>query len=383
MLDVADEVIAALERADHRTALELVGDSSDPIAILARMTVASRERDAAAVSSLAAGADIGDPGLRLALARLLHRSCGLAAAASEYEAVCASGDAEQARRACGEAAFAARTREVEPLLVEAVHDDGAPLVEGHVLPIAFASIAGLPEEPVIVDTGAPDTLLSRRYCENAGIDVDWSTPGVALEGGGREIEIAGLVLESLSFAGARVLRPRVHVAAFPPELGVAAILSPLDTFPGTSVELDLRSRRIRLGDDEPWDDPAVTAPLLWDGGVPFISGAAAGEEGWFLLDSGAGASFVTTAVAQRIAASTATTVTSLAAGGPTELRHLGRHDVSFGGTDPTVDDLYVKERPVDRYEFGALRPAGYAGATWLAGRRLRIGADRRHATIAD
>jgi aspartyl protease len=381
VIAAADEVIEALERADHETALALVGDSTDPVAILARMTVASRERDAATVASLAAGAGRGDPGQRLAFAHLLHRSCGLAEAAPDYGAVCASGDSEQTRRACGMAAFAARTRDVEPPVVEVLHGDGAPLLADHLLPIAFASIADLPEEPVIVDTGAPDTVLSRRYCERAGIDVDWSTPGVALEGGGRELATAALVLDSLTFAGARAVRPRVSVAVFPPELAVAAIVSPLDTFPGMALEFDMRSRRLRLGDGDEWGERAVTAPLLWDGGVPFIHGTAAGVDGWFLLDSGAGGSFVTNDVAERIVGSPAGTVTSLAAGGPTDLRRLGRHEVSFGGTDPVVEDLYVKERPVDPYEFGALRPAGYAGASWLAGRRLRIGADRRQVTI--
>jgi hypothetical protein len=90
---------------------------------------------------------------------------------------------------------------------------------------------------------------------------------------------------------------------------------------------------------------------------------------------------VTNDVAQRIVRSPGRTVTSLAAGGPTDLRHLGRHEVSFGGADSVIEDLYVKERPVDGYDFAALRPAGYAGATWLAGRRIRIGADRREVTI--
>lgn len=387
------EISAGQLQSAERLASDLEARGHPREALLGRLLLATRRHDADAVRALAASPEIAllrsELRLRAELASSLYWTVGIEAAAHDLEAVCtnpAFPDHGLQQRACSLAALA-QLAEQGPLRTLEGSAATVAFLESQTLPVLLASVNGLSPEYFILDTGAPTSLLSRSYCDQAGIPYLASHPRSARDGAGHEVKLYPALIDRLKLGALTIRRWPANVVELPANFRVAGLLSPLDTFSRLSTELDFRQRQIRLdacSGAEEWNvragEPVYSAPLLWDEGNVFVEAEIDGiATGWFLFDSGAGADCITPSLARRLGSPGTDNqpISSATLGGEGLVFEGFEAMISVSGSPPVRSRLMVKERKLDPYSLAPLQASGYLGVSWMSHRRILIPPEAR------
>jgi predicted aspartyl protease len=385
-LNLSPELHQVLSRGDEpaaeRVTAYLAAAGERRQAALGCVLLASRRHDARRLLAIASSeGDIlrADIDSRRVLARALYWTVGIQAAGADLHAL-ATESAEPDATDRAMAALAKLVGERDLYSADISVDRPSPFLAGHELPIVLASIDNRAPEYFIVDSGAPTTLLSRTYCDTAGIHYLREYPHPTRGGSGDQLQLFPALLERISFGGASFYNCTAQVALFPQQFQVAGILSPLDTCRAVQTELDFRARVLRV---YAATDPAPRAgqsdglvektDLTWDDGNIYVRASVDRRHaGYFLLDSGAGANILTLEFARRIGKKPSGSDTILSATMSGEaLVSLGVNgSLAVGHSRPIRTEFMLKEWQPDPAVTAALVRAGYVGTPWMRGRRL-------------
>jgi hypothetical protein len=256
----------------------------------------------------------------------------------------------------------------------------APLLEGQSLLVTQAVINGLPPAYFIVDTGAPTTVISAEYAEQAGIGFGAESYKESRDGAGHTIRMYPAVLKSLAIGSASALNCPVHVLELSKKLAVKGIISPLESFREAFVEIDMRSRALRISPPEflsRWrgeaGEPVRSQELLWNEGSPSVPVRVDDQhEGFFLLDSGAGANILCAHLCRRLGLdiSTSPHVESATAASQTLVYRGPRGKLAVGDAAARDTDFIVKECSAAPETLFPRMVDGYVGVPWFEGRRV-------------
>jgi hypothetical protein len=391
--DLRAEAKGAIESANPDRALlvaarmEAAGDAAGAAKV--RVAVAAQRHDAAALQAVlaspAARALRGDPTWRAKLATALAWTVGPAAAAEEDEAVCAGPalpPTSKARRdACARAALA-RAARGQPRTFEGADEAAVDLLQGPPLPIVLASVNGLRPEPFIVDTGAATSVLSKAYCDRAGIPYLAEHAHPAEDAGASPVTLYPALVGSLALGGVTVKSWTAEVIALPENFKIGGILAPQDTLRGVVSELDMRARKLRIHRSqtiEQWaaalGEPASSFEPVWDTGNLYVHARVGdGVEGLLNFDTGAAGSLLHLGVAKKLGyVPTGEVKEGLSAGGKHRVFAPFEALLSVAGSAP-VRARFV---PVDRSPRAGIARMGNLGLPWLTGRRMAISPDGR------
>lgn len=267
----------------------------------------------------------------------------------------------------------ARRRGARPAQAQALPAGPAEWRRDRLLPTIDAVVEGIPAR-LVVDTAAPTTVVDQGFAESNGLRA---------EAAHREVQDGSGVFATLRPTWATIDVMGTSWQAAPVDLlplagalDVEGIMSPFEFLRGRSVTLDGVRRELRA--DEPPPD-ALEAPLVWLEGRPFVRAQfVEGPTAWLLLDSGAGASFATPELANRLGfaaqagptrSATAFGVTSVFKGGETALR--------LAGSQYEPLRLLVKQAPRPREPSFPNLTEGYLGVDWFEGRLVWVSQDRR------
>jgi predicted aspartyl protease len=319
----------------------------------------------------------------------LYWTCGLQAAASELEAACGGPGLparHRLRRQCCALAELAR-HSAGVVGAVTVHGTASiPLAGSRTFPVIRASVNGLPEDSFILDTGASTSVLTRSYCDRHGIPYLKDCPFPVTDSAGNEIEAYPALVDRIEIANVIVRNWAVNVIELSPKIQVAGIVSPLETFRGMAVELDMRSREFRLHlQPVPADwlagEQVRTTPLAWDEGKSFVQATIDGKaEGWFLLDSGAAGNSITPGFARALGIDPAASqpFASVTAGGVGQATVGPVVSVAVGDSRPARLEFFIMEPvPDDPDAEEPLVSSGFLGVPWMNNRKLLWPPDRR------
>lgn len=248
----------------------------------------------------------------------------------------------------------------------------APFLFDQTIPIVEARVNGDARGYFIVDTGAPHTAVSRRWCASNGVPFDGGVAHSVDDHAGSEISAVTTRLRSID-VGAMARDVPAIAFDFPPGLDVAGILSPLDAFPGSAVTLDYAARAMVIGVDAP-TTPGVA--LFWEGGVPLVHARVGGVDAMMLFDTGAGGEVLCADFAARFGTSRLAPATTWTAAGLVPLRLGLVQPLRVGAAPAIATSFAVKPCVTTGSDTALIGRDGMIGGTWMAGRRLTVDADR-------
>lgn len=354
-------------------------------AAMGKLLLAERKHDAASALALARSPVAEklrlDLRAREVLASCLHWTVGIAEAQQDSVALCRSGlTTQESAKYCAWAALGERLSGYSLLALDSDRDVAVELFPLRELPIFRASVNHLCPEYFIFDTGASTTLLSKSYCDRHGVSYMSEYPYRARDAAGNELTLYPAILQSFTVAELTFQTCTASVTSFSPDIQVAGIIAPQDTFRNVSSELDLRRRLLRVYPRltaQRWTDlvaePVHHSPLIWDEGTLFVSASVDNEHhGYFLLDTAAGANLLSPSFAQKVGKGTSR---AQAIHGTT-LGGKAVHLPGFSGrlcvddSRPVTTEFLLKQPPPRDRELAPLLCAGYVGLPWLAQRRI-------------
>jgi len=252
-----------------------------------------------------------------------------------------------------------------------------PFLPGQKLFIAMVSINGLPAEPFIVDTGAPMSVISKRYAERVGLPFNTASMHLAEDAAGTKVELFPTVLDSVTWGEIVVEHVPVQVLQLPDNFKVGGLIAPQDLLRGTAFEMDGPSASLRTLDGAAFESSLERVPLLWDEGNLFVMTEAASLASLpYLLDSGAGGNGVCDEALATSGASLdgGSGAASGTAGGTQAVRVGLSAPFRVGREAPAPTSLFTASCP--RRDSG-LQKSGYVGAPWFWQRRVFFPADRK------
>jgi predicted aspartyl protease len=317
-----------------------------------------------------------------AIALALYSVRGVSAAAPELRSACASTARAPIRTlACALAEQARVIGGRRELSVAAGGEVSVALADASV-PVVAASINGLTAEYFVVDTGAANSVLSKRFCDRHGIPYAANVERQALDSAGNIVRLYPAVVERLMI-GALVLETvPFFVMDLPEELPLAGIIQPLDTFRHQSLELDLGRRRLQLfgTEAEPldwsrrWGGAISTVPLIWVGTNVLVAADVRGLAGWFMLDTGASDNLVDVPSARRLGhePTRLSAPDSIVASGPSATYEGFAAPLTVGRVSAAVSFLVRDEWASDPEQLFPLQRWGTVGSAWFQKRRLAL-----------
>jgi predicted aspartyl protease len=313
------------------------------------------------------------------LARAMLWTVGLVEALPTLEAVCADQRLPAASRdrqdACSMAALA-RLAKDKPRTVDGDQRAVVDLLPKVPLPIVLASVNGKPPEPFIIDTGAATSVLSKSYCDRAGIAYLADKPHLASSPGG-DVQLFPALVDEIKLGGVVVKNWTANVLEFPKELRVGGILAPQDTLMGMVVELDGREFKLRLYrdlDGKSWADlvgePVHLQHLFWTDGNVYVLGKVNELSGWFLFDSGAGASQVVPEAAKKLGhpPDEKAATKSVTAGEQAKVFQTFDANLAIGDAPAFREQIFVVDEP----EKDEVQRVGSIGFPWMMTRRVAL-----------
>jgi hypothetical protein len=375
-----------------RCADELEGAGDVRGARLARITLAERLHDSALLPDV--GSESDSPQLSGALALAIYSTRGLLAAASQLRSACQNEARPPLRSLSCALAEQARLAEGRSLLeVGAPGSANVALFEGAPVPIVKASINGSAEELFVIDTGAANSVLSKSFCERARIPFDTRVQRQALDGAGNAVVLYPALVDRLQLEDFTLQNVPMFVMALPPELPIAGIIQPLDTFRHHSVDIDMRRHRMRLipGDEaeqqrwtSSWGSPTESTPLIWMGTNVFIKARVDGLSGWFMFDTGASDNLVDRETARRLGheRNEAGPSESIVAAGASSTYGTISALLGVGAVAEPAEFSVRLEWTADPEQLFPLRRTGTIGSAWLRGRRIFLPRDGRSILFA-
>lgn len=350
--------------------------------LVGQIKAAARDRDRAALEKLRPLAR-GDATARAELARALYWIGGVPAARDEVIAVCHDTrlvpESKERTNACATAAFAELSAG-KPL--NRLRTAGAgPFLDGQKLFIAMVSLDGNPPEPFIVDTGAPTTVISKRYAERVHLAYRTDVAALASDAAGNRVELRPALVGLVKWGDIEVENAPAHVLELPESFKVGGILSPQDLLRDAAFEVDGPRRVLRIvAEPDPRADRS--AALLWEGGNFYVEARANDLPPLpFLLDSGAGANGVCEETLRAAGRSLdgGDVAASATAGGAAAVRTGIEGTLSVADEPQQATSLFMQACP--REEGSAVVKAGYVGAPWFWERRVIFARDRRRVTF--
>lgn len=349
----------------------VAGDAEPPLDPRLVLSRAMRERDLAALERFTTD----DAALRAELSRALFWVGGLTKARPTLDAVCSDARLEETST---ERSGACALRELDVLVAgrapnELKKGGAGPLLDKQKLLIAMVSVNGLPAEPFIVDTGAPMTVLSKRYADRTKLPYRGELGETSHDAAGNEVTLHPLVLDTMTWGELELATVPAWVLELPENFKVGGILAPQDVLRGTAFELDGPARALRTGTQPP--ATALRTALHWSGGNFYVEARASGVGPLpFLFDSGAGANGVCEAHAQGLDGGVAASSTTAAGSVGVRTGIAGTFAV---GDEPDAPAQLFVTPCVEESKVGAIQRAGYVGAPWFYAHRTFFPVDRR------
>lgn len=355
-------------------------------AVIEQIRAAAKVRDLDALTRLRPSARVHAKA-RAELSRAVYWVGGVAEARDDLDSVCReksfAQDSKERSMACATLMF---TQLAQGKPLNHLRTGG----EGHFLNkqklfIAMVSVNGNQAEPFIVDTGAPTTVISRRYADRVKLPYLPDLGERASDAAGNAVQLHPVLLGSLKWGEIEIENVPAHVLELPENFKVGGILSPQDALRGIAFEIDGSARALRVF-SEPrasnWDGsserPHWEAPLLWSGGNLFVEARATDLTKLpFLLDSGAGGNGVCEEALRAAGKSLdggqgGTTAT---AAGHAQVRTGIDGTLSVADESPRPTSFFVQSCPRDKS--GPVDKSGYVGAPWFWARRVYFPIDRR------
>jgi hypothetical protein len=260
-----------------------------------------------------------------------------------------------------------------------------PLLEKVGLLLAMVSVNGLPPEPFIVDTGAPTTVISRRFADRVKLAYPTDIAAQSHDGAGIAVKLFPAVLSSLKWGEIEVENVPAHVLELPENFKIGGILSPQDMLRGMAFEVDGPGHQVRTLDTQQaaaWaagaGHPVHEVPLRWAGGNLLVDSRANELVSLpFLLDSGAGHSGLCEEAlrAQGASLDGGVEASSATAAGHSQVRSGISGTLRVGDEPAHPTSLFVTACPGDGS--AQLSKSGYVGRTWFSERRVYFPSDRR------
>lgn len=357
--------------------------SAPPRDPLGEVREAATRRDLARLRQLEAQATDAKVGAELG--RALYWTGGVAEAKAQLSATCADArlPAESRDRsgACAMLAFDALSLG-QPLNRLVTGGQGS-FLDRQKLFIAMVSVGGFPAEPFIVDTGAPMTVISKRYADRVKLPYREDLAARSSDAAGNVVRLHPTVLGTVKWGEIEIKVVPAYVLELPENFKVGGILSPQDILRGTAFEFDGPARAVRTVEGA-WLEHTREAPLRWNGGNFFVETQAATLPPLsFLLDSGAGANGVCEEALRQhgVRLDGGAEASSATAAGSVRVRTGIDAPFSVAGEPSRIDSLFVTRCPVG--EGDAVMKSGYVGAPWFWSRRVFFPVDRRSVFFTD
>jgi predicted aspartyl protease len=350
-------------------------------ATVGRLIISSRRRDRQEVLRIAGSKEAEllrkDRKYHRLLALSLYWVVGMTEARDELIRLCRTAGPRDQDRECGLAEFVSEIGSEDLLVTSSHRPTDIPFFPGKQLPIILAGVNQLSPSYFIVDTGAPTSVLSETYCKRAGIGYSRAYYRSARDSSGRRLRLYFDLISEITVGRTVIRRCPLAIARFSPNLKVAGILSPFDTFRNFDVELDFKRKCLRLLDPSRAMKPTRIdrldyASLLWDDGAPFVRAKIDNVEGLFLVDTGAGANICTPFFARLLGHSIKRreVIMSTTFSGKARVLRGFEASLQVGESCDPDTEFYIKSRGRDTSAIAPLECDGYLGLTWMAGRRL-------------
>jgi len=253
------------------------------------------------------------------------------------------------------------------------------------LPVVDIRVNELPPAAFIVDTGAANTLLSRRFASANQLPVTDGEPDpVPLR---NRPPFALCRVASLALGGIRIASALLNVAELPPQIEAAGLFSPFSAFREYWWELDFPRNTLHLlrtGEQSripyrQWDRTS----LYHDGGNVFVNAWLNGRHcGMFLLDTGAGANIITPEFAQAAGIPLAKwDIRTVDIQGSAQVGDAGVQVLTVGNPDASDEPpsrIYISPYALDSRDLAPIQCAGFVGMPWFRRRRILIPPDQKH-----
>lgn len=272
-----------------------------------------------------------------------------------------------------EAAFHLADRSKEALA------GGIELLDRQKLPLVMAMVNTRHSGPFIVDTGAPHCVLSRAWCEKQGLAFDREIAHTVDDGSGREIAASAVRIDRLD-VGAIAREVPAIILDLPSSFQIAGILSPLDAFAGHAVALDMAARRLDVGVADA--SLPFEARLFWRDDVPLVHARVDEQDGFLMIDSGAGGQVLCKQFAKRLRVKPQRSIGTLSASGPLAVDIAAPRTVAVGASPERLLEVAVKPCRNPPLQAPLLALDGLLGIDWMAGRTLFFAADRRNVAFS-
>ncbi|MBX7116759.1 MAG: retroviral-like aspartic protease family protein [Myxococcaceae bacterium] len=359
------------------------------VTLIRQIREAARTRDVEKLEALITTC-ADDAKLTAELGRSLYWAAGLREAKALLRVTChdtrLSSESHERSGACALLAFDAMA-DGKPLNQLRAGGRG-PFLDKQKLFIAMVAVNGNPAEPFIVDTGAPMTVISKRYADRVKLPYRTDVADRSTDAAGNSVVLNPILLQTLKWGEVELETAPAWVLELPENFKVGGILSPQDVLRGTAFEFDGPARAIQthgVQDVPTWSKatgvPTHLATLQWNGGNFYVFTQAADLPALpFLLDSGAGGNGVCAEPLAKRGKTLdgGTVVSSSTAAGSNQVRTGLEGNFQVEAEPTRQSTLFVSACPQDADS--VIQKSGYVGAPWFWSRRVFFPVERR--TIA-
>ena len=232
---------------------------------------------------------------------------------------------------------------------------------------------------IILDTGAPSSVLAPEFARRAGLVAEDVTRD-AYDGAGRRGTLAAMRAATVRLGNWRGENLPFDTLTISAPLGVDGIVAPFDLFGHAAMTFDLARTRLLIG--APPAAAAIARPLIWSEGVAYLRVVLGGAPALALLDTGAGATVLTEETATRAGLLRAVRqFESPTALGTVNVTALGESTIALPGLPALRHPFYAKALTPPRPRPLPRLTDAYLGRTWFAHHGVHVPAERRHLLI--
>jgi hypothetical protein len=275
----------ALSRGDFESALALpAADAEEGAYIRARVALAEGRVDEAA--ALVPKIDPESRRARELAWLVAHARRDRKAIAVSAERFCKGEDLTG--RSCADAELYGRDLAAASVTLAAPGD--VPLIDGAPFPVAVGQVGSL-KTGIILDTGASQTVLSRKAAKQLGIKATGAGFPIGVAAGGAAVKANLAILPELKLGPATVRHLPVLVMDLPDldDKSVSVILSPQQALDGLVVTLDFNEQKLRLArsvDPQALREATVVPYLRVGFEMAVRASVGAAKHALFVVDTG-------------------------------------------------------------------------------------------------
>ncbi len=235
---------------------------------------------------------------------------------------------------------------------------------------------------LIVDTGAPTTVLSLDFVKRHGMPCDLDHPRFTRDSAGNRVKLYPAFVERMALGNVILLDTPVHALKLSGKLPFDGLLSPLNAFRGFSVEFENERKCLTVAPPaygeapprSPNREPA-RQELVWSEGCPSVKTRLfSGLDCFGKLDSGAMVNVLSVKTARKLCLDLNARETSVAVTATGTMRvYKGVSGMIGVGTEPGIEmPCIVKDLPDGDHEESLFPPMSdvLIGMPWF--RRHRV-----------